>query len=128
MSGKLSYLGLLNAIAVGEEIDEAEISAIGHSGTFASKSRGDIAVGFDQIAERIEGFSRRYYLLSYCSPSRAGEHTVEVEAIKDGAKGRLEYHFDARGFRPNCNPNQKPTFNVHRPRMRSQSAHERGDN
>ena len=62
--------------------------------------------------------SKRYYLLSYCSPARAGEHNVEIEAVKGGHSGRLGYDFKADGFGPNCDPNQKPAFNVLHPRTR----------
>jgi hypothetical protein len=106
------------AIAVGGEINEHEIGTIGRSGTFTSKNRDDIARGFDEIARRIEGYSKRYYLLSYCSPARAGQHEVEIEAARGGQRGRLKYEFKADGFGPNCDPNQKPAFNVHRPRLR----------
>ncbi|HXU81429.1 MAG TPA: VWA domain-containing protein [Polyangia bacterium] len=106
------------AIAVGGEVNDSEVRAIGRSGTYTSKSRDDIARGFDEIARRIEGYSKRYYLLSYCSPSRAGHHAVEIEASRGSQHGRLKYEFKADGFGPNCDPNQKPAFNVHRPRVR----------
>ena len=104
------------AIAVGGEANDAEVRAIGRSGTFTSKNPQDITRGFEEIGRRIEGFSRRYYLLSYCSPARAGQHQVEIEAVKGRMSGRLIYDFKADGFGPNCDPNQKPAFNVHRPR------------
>ena len=107
------------AIGVGAEIDEGELRAIGRSGTFASQNRGDIARGFDEVAARIEAASRRFYLLSYCSPSRAGEHDVEVEAVSGGKHGRLSHHFDATGFGPRCDPNQKPAFDVRHPKIRT---------
>jgi len=106
------------AIGVGAEIDAGELRAIGRSGTFASQNRADIARGFDEVAARIEAASRRFYLLSYCSPSRAGEHDVQVEAVTDGKSGRLSHHFDATGFGPRCDPNQKPSFDVRHPRFR----------
>jgi hypothetical protein len=105
------------AIAVGGEVNDAEVRAIGRSGTFTSKNPQDITRGFEEIGRRIESFSRRYYLLSYCSPARAGQHQVEIEAVKGRMSGRLSYDFKADGFGPNCDPNQKPAFNVHRPRM-----------
>jgi len=110
------------AIAVGGEINESEVRTIGRSGTYASKSREDIAKGFDEIAKRIEGYSKRYYLLSYCSPARAGQHAVEIEAVRGSQRGRLRYEFKADGFGPRCDPNQKPAFNVHRPRVRPSPA------
>jgi hypothetical protein len=106
------------AIAVGGEINDGEIRTIGRSGTFTSRNREDISRGFDEIAQRIEGFSKRYYLLSYCSPARAGKHSVQIEAVRGTKRGRLEYDFGADGFSPNCDPNDKPAFNVHRPRIR----------
>ena len=106
------------AIAVGSEVNDQEIRAIGRNGTFTSKNPADIRRGFDEIGARIEGFSRRYYLLSYCSPARAGEHNVEIEAVKGSMHGRLGYDFKADGFGPNCDPNQKPAFSVHHPRTR----------
>lgn len=106
------------AIAVGAEINDREISGIGRAGTFTSKRREDIARGFDEIARRIEGYSKRYYLLSYCTPARAGRHAVDIEAARGGMRGRLKYEFRADGFAPDCDPNQKPAFNVHRPRLR----------
>jgi len=106
------------AIGVGAEVDKRELSDIGRSGMFASQNRADIARGFDEVANRIEAASRRFYLLSYCSPSRAGEHDVEVEAVARGKRGRLAHHFNAAGFGPRCDPNQRPAFDVRHPRVR----------
>lgn len=106
------------AIAVGAEVTDSEIRAIGRNGTFTSKNPADIRRGFDEIGARIEALSKRYYLFSYCSPARAGAHNVEIEASKGGRSGRLAYDFKADGFGPNCNPNQKPAFNVQHPRTR----------
>ena len=105
------------AIGVGAEVDARELGAIGRSGTFASQNRDDIAKGFDEMGRRIEDASRRFYLLSYCSPSRAGEHDVEIEAVAGARRGRLKHHFNAAGFGPNCDPNQKPAFDVRHPRV-----------
>jgi len=109
------------AIGVGAEVDTRELSAIGRAGTFASQNRDDIAKGFDEVGRRIEDASKRYYLLSYCSPSRAGEHDVEIEAVAGARRGRLKHHFNANGFGPNCDPKQKPAFDVHHPRVHGEA-------
>ena len=106
------------AIAVGAEVNDGEIRTIGRNGTFMSKNPADIQRGFSEIGARIEGLSRRYYLLSYCSPARAGRHSVEIEAVKGGRRGRLGYEFKADGFGPNCDPNQRPAFSVLHPRTK----------
>lgn len=103
-------------IGVGTEIDEEELELIGRSGTIMTKDRAEIAQAFEQAALRIEAFSRRYYLLGYCSPARAGVHVVRIEAEHDGKSGDLTYEFDAKGFKPRCDPTKKPAFDVRRPR------------
>jgi hypothetical protein len=103
-------------IGVGDEIDESELAAIGHSGTILSHKREDIAASFEQAAARVEASTKRYYLLGYCSPARAGVHEVTIEAVKGGLSGALRYEFDASGFGPRCDPTRKPRFNVTRPR------------
>jgi hypothetical protein len=103
-------------IGVGAEVDRGQLSRIGRSGTFASRNRADVQRGFDEIGARIEASSKRYYLLSYCSPSRAGQHQVEIEAVAHGTSGRLSHPFNATGFGPTCDPNQRPAFDVRHPR------------
>jgi len=103
------------AIGVGSEIDAGELNAIGRSGTVMTKNREEVADAFAQAAERIEAMSRRYYLLGYCSPARAGTHEVRIETSYGGKSGGLSYEFDAKGFGPNCDPTKKPRFDVRRP-------------
>jgi hypothetical protein len=104
-------------IGVGAEINESELRQIGKNGAALSKDPSAVGASFDQIAARIEGYTKRYYLLSYCSPSRAGEHDVTIEPVApDGAKGQLTYHFKADGFTFPCDPNRKPNFDIRHPR------------
>lgn len=105
-------------IGVGAEIDGGELRAIGRDGAIVSKDRGQIASSFDAAAARVEAFSKRYYLLGYCSPARAGRHTLRIETSAAGQAGSLEYEFDARGFGPNCDPTRAPSFNIKRPKVR----------
>jgi hypothetical protein len=105
-------------IGVGAEIDEGELRAIGRTGAVLSKNPAEVKSAFERIAAKVEGFTKSFYLLSYCSPSRAGEHEVEVKAEpKERGTGSLRYHFKADGFGPNCDPNQRPSFDVHHPRL-----------
>lgn len=102
-------------IGVGAEINDQELAALGRSGSALSHDPGSVGGQFDAIAARIEGFSKRFYLLSYCSPARAGDHTLTVRPyLPDGQSGDLEYRFNANGFTPNCDPNKKPSFDLKR--------------
>jgi hypothetical protein len=104
-------------IGVGAEIDEAELKALGRTGATLNRSSGALGTSFDQVAARIEGFSKRFYLLSYCSPSRAGTHTLRINPVlTDGRTGSLTYQFNADGFGPDCDPNRKPAFDLKRPK------------
>jgi hypothetical protein len=103
-------------IGVGAEIDEAGLRALSKSGTALSKDPSSVGSQFDAIAARIEGFTKRFYLLSYCSPARAGRHVLSIEPFTpDGKSGKLEHEFVADGFGPECDPNRKPSFDVKRP-------------
>ncbi len=103
------------AIGVGDEIDEGVLADVGREGYVMVSDREAIRAAFTEVSERIVQMTQRYYLLSYCSPARAGEHTVTVEAVHEAGSGSLTYEFDAEGFGPRCNPEQPPPFDTSRP-------------
>jgi hypothetical protein len=100
------------AIGVGNEIDDSTLSRVGKTGYIRVEDSSASAAAFNEIGERIVRFTKRYYLLSYCTPARAGKHKVTVEAVHDGDKGKLDYAFDADGFEPGCDPNKPPPFDT----------------
>lgn len=106
-------------IGVGAEIDEGELRSIGRQGAVLSKKPEEVKAAFDKIAQQVEDYTKSFYLFSYCSPARAGEHDVRIEAdAKKRGSGSLEYHFNANGFGPNCDPNQRPSFDIHHPKFK----------
>ncbi|MFV8753838.1 VWA domain-containing protein [Nannocystaceae bacterium ST9] len=106
------------AIGLGAELSESDLQKIGKDGTALAKDSNEIQKAFDTIGKRIEELTKSYYLLSYCSPARAGAHTVTIKAKhkpegkKSELKGELETEFDATGFDKGCDPNQKPKFDI----------------
>ena len=103
-------------IGVGAEIDHGELSAIGRTATVMYKDPTAIRRAFDELAKIVEDYAKSFYLLSYCSPARAGEHELEVEANPPGrGSGRASMKFNATGFGPNCDPNTPPSFDLHHP-------------
>ncbi len=98
------------AIGVGSEIDEKTLSQIGLTGYVLINDIEEVVSAFEAISERIIGMTKRFYLLSYCSPARAGTHKVTVEVSHEGKRGSATYEFDAAGFGPNCDPNRIPDF------------------
>jgi hypothetical protein len=106
------------AIGLGAEIKQPQLEAIGKSGTAPATDKNALVKAFDDVGAKVEARTKSYYLLSYCSPARAGKHEVRIEAvIKDGEgqgekTGSLKSDFDATGFAPGCDPNTPPTFDV----------------
>jgi hypothetical protein len=100
------------ALGVGHEIDDSTLARIGKSGYIRVEESSASQSAFKEIGERIVRYTRRYYLLSYCSPARAGEHKVTIEAVTKHDRGKLDYLFDARGFGPNCDPNRPAPFDT----------------
>jgi hypothetical protein len=106
------------AIGLGAELSEADLEQIGKSGTALARESSEIQTAFETIGKRIEQLTKSYYLLSYCSPARAGAHTVTVkgkhqpEGKKKEITGELETDFDAEGFDKGCDPNTKPKFDI----------------
>ena len=102
----------LYAIGLGGEVDPEEIRRLGRDGSVHVSENDAVVAAFEQIAEKIQGLASRFYLLSYCSPARAGAHELEVEAVRGEEKGSLSYEFDAEGFEPGCDPSTPPAFDM----------------
>ncbi len=105
------------AIGLGAEINDQQLGAIGKTGYAKAADKTVVSKAFDDIAARIDAQTKAYYLLSYCSPARAGKHKLTIEAkakLADGdvASGSLDDQFDATGFGVGCDPNQRPNFDI----------------
>lgn len=107
----------LFAVGVGEEIEQKTLDNIGRHGSERVEERGKLGEAFERVAARIEAHMKRFYLLSYCTPARAGDHEVRIVASTPGEKrksGTLRYAFDAEGFGPppQCDPERQPEFKL----------------
>ncbi|HEX8794751.1 MAG TPA: VWA domain-containing protein [Polyangiaceae bacterium] len=106
------------AIGLGAEMKPDQLQRIGKSGTAMAADKNAIVKAFDDVGARVEARTKSYYLLSYCSPSRAGKHQVRIEAVVQDGQGKseetgsLRSDFDATGFAPGCDPNTPPSFDV----------------
>jgi hypothetical protein len=97
-------------IGLGGEVDPEQMKHLGRSGFVHAGDRDTVVASFEQVARRIQGLASRFYLLSYCSPSRAGRHKLQVEAVVGEQRGKLSYAFDATDFGPGCDPSDPPAF------------------
>jgi hypothetical protein len=91
------------------------MDALNSRGSVESKTLEDLGVAFENAAILVNRLASQYYLLSYCSPARAGERRLRVEVRVTNPEGNVESDefertFDATGFAPNCNSNAPPKF------------------
>ncbi|MBK8480607.1 MAG: VWA domain-containing protein [Proteobacteria bacterium] len=90
------------SIGLGDEIDSAELSALGPDG-FATALEGEQLGGaFRAIGQRLARAAASYYTLSYCSPKRAGAHTLTIAARSRNLSGEATVPFSAKGFTGGC--------------------------
>lgn len=97
------------AVGLGDKINRSTLRMIGKEDHFPTNQEQELTSKFAKVANLIEKSSQRYYLFSYCSPARNGEHKLTVK-VNDGGlrRGRTSYTFNADGFTPNCDPNDIP--------------------
>ena len=74
-------------------------------GIFEDGARVEPSVSMAALASS----SGNHYVLSYCTPARAGAHDVRIFAhAKDRTMGELTYQFNADGFGAGCVPSAGP--------------------
>lgn len=99
-------------VAVGGE-NAFDVSALARSGTLWAPSLAGLGPTLADAASRVEDLMERHYLLSYCSPARAGVRRVRIEVTRIGTegderKGNVEFEIDSTGFGPGCNSSTPP--------------------
>lgn len=104
----------LFAIGVGTA-QSFELGPLAKNGSAWTPSLGAVGPTLEEAAESVERLYERHYLLSYCSPARAGTRRVRVEVVHethDGKelRGDLTFEIDATGFEAGCDPSAAPPF------------------
>jgi hypothetical protein len=117
LNQKLDTAGY-DVIAVGTGSGEAPwLDDIGRFAVVRAHTPSTVGVALEEAAGKAIQARDRYYLLSYCSPSRAGKRWVRVD-VKftklDGTErsGSIEHEFDATGFTAGCDAKAPPSFAV----------------
>ncbi len=83
----------------------------GRDGFVDGHSAEVVSMAFEEVGHLVEADYDRHYLLSYCSPARAGTRQLRI-AVKSGegeASGSGQFGtFTADGFAEGCNPAAPP--------------------
>lgn len=96
-------------------------------GKVESQGTDTLPIAFEDAAILANKLVTQYYLLSYCSPARAGERVLRVEVQVNTDDGKVESdafetRFDSSGFSPACSSNNPPRFSIARPEGNDRAA------
>ena len=92
-------------IGLGGEIQQDVLASLGTSGFELSDNTTDLNDAFIAVAQKVKDEGNSFYVLEYCSPSRAGENVLKIQTEIEGASGSFETTFDATGFTGGCSIN-----------------------
>jgi len=108
-------------MTVGATASNADLSFIGKNGGTRAGSPMTMSAPLNDMANAVDDSYFRNYLVSYCSPARAGTREVKLEVTTRDAQGKQRIgsystSFDASGFGPGCNPQAPPRLVLTKPR------------
>ena len=92
------------AVSIGGDADRDFLNVIAQEGTAHATTLGDLPAATTQIEDIIKAETGRHYLLEYCSPKRAGSHTLalKVTAGENNATGEASRNYSAANFTSGC--------------------------
>jgi hypothetical protein len=104
-------------MTVGTAASAADITFIGKTGGTRAGSPMTMSAPLNDVANAVDDELFRNYLVSYCSPGRAGKRDLKLEVTTRDAQGKATVGsysttFDAEGFGPGCDPGAAPQFVV----------------
>ena len=93
------------SIGISNQIQDEQLQSIGRDGSFLAPTPADWAQAFDEIAQRVDEYPDRSYLLAYCSSATEGSTSVEVSVQGPGLLQvtSAACQFDAEAFSSNPN-------------------------
>jgi hypothetical protein len=104
---KLVFIGV-----TGDTPDDTT-KRVAQSGQILAQSADTIPIAFENAGALVDGLLEQYYVLSYCSPARAGTRNLKVVVsvpVPDGKDetDSFEVHFDSAGFAAGCDSQNVP--------------------
>jgi len=102
------------AVGFGPDAATAKLDTFADSAPVLAPTTDALRDAAVHVAEAIDDRGRSFYLLSYCTVARGGEHKVKLEVSRERPTekgkpevqtGSLQYSFRADGFGPGCTPN-----------------------
>jgi uncharacterized protein YegL len=91
-------------IGVGAEIDAAILAELGNTGHMLVDDPDKISDAFEQVGRDVSARSLQDYVVSYCSPARAGAHELTIRVNTEEQVGQTTVKFYADNFGAGCDP------------------------
>ena len=83
-----------------EELDA--LRKLAPDGFFQATAASELFAAFDELTASLVAETDKYYTLSYCSPLRAGRHTLQLEVTLEEGTANLSFAYPADEFGPGC--------------------------
>ena len=91
-------------IGVGAEIDAEILAQLGNTGHMLVDDPEKITDAFEQVGRDVSARALQDYVVSYCSPSRAGAHDLTIKVRSEEQIGQTTLTFHADNFGAGCDP------------------------
>jgi hypothetical protein len=86
----------------GEAEAADELRKLGPDGFFLAEEPSELITAFEALTSSLVAETDKFYTVSYCSPLRAGRHTLEVEVALEEGSGTVSFSYNAAEFGPGC--------------------------
>lgn len=96
------------AIGVGADVDSSELANLGRTKSSLANGPGEIVEAFVEVAHELSARAASDYVVSYCSPARAGARVLTITAQDGERYGTASFVFNAEGFGAGCSPSLTP--------------------
>ena len=101
------------AVFYGADTEKVKLDPFADDAVVRVASPTALIDAVDKIADTIDERGKSFYLLSYCTPARGGQHRVRIDVARERSDenghvtvdhGSVAYAFRADGFGPGCTP------------------------
>lgn len=101
------------AVVLGKQ-ENLHADDLGRTDAVETETTSELPTALSRVARLMESRVQAEYVVSYCSPARAGKRFVRIETttLKDETefKGSVEFEIDASGFAAGCDSKRTPSF------------------
>jgi hypothetical protein len=104
-------------IAIGVADNADPLENLARTALIRAQADSTVPIAFEEAADKTIEQLQKHYLVSFCSPARAGSRQLRIEVTYSNPageerRGDFETEFNANGFGPGCNPLVTPRLTL----------------